>query len=128
MKLKVYCASCGALHEYTAEKPNFCQKCGTVFAHAQAQKTTPPIDTEEQHGQPKFDLQTMQGLDYELEALAGPQTGQTLGDILNGPQEKQWTDKELGIKGKRGRPKKVNKDQVLKDFAKEAGSLKQKPK
>jgi len=132
MKLKVYCVKCGALHEYVSEKPNFCQKCGAVFAHAKVQGITPSVDTEEQeenqNEQSTSISPTMTGLDYELEILSSQQTGPTLGELGGSPPEKRWTNKELGIKGKRGRPKKIKKDEVLKEFQKEAGALKQKPK
>ena len=67
-------------------------------------------------------------LDFEYEARTNQEAGPTFKDLMGAPPGKKWTDKELGIKGKRGRPKKTNKDQVQEEFRREAGSLKQKPK
>jgi len=119
MKLKMYCSKCGNANEYISEKPNFCQKCGYAFAHAQS------VPSPEENKQPScsYDIQEL-----DIEIITNKMNVPTLDDLLGAPEQK-WSNKELGIKGKRGRPRKLNKDQVQKDFRKEAGSLKkQKPK
>ena len=39
MSLKCYCSQCGKLHEYTLQKPQFCEACGNSFNQSFANKT-----------------------------------------------------------------------------------------
>ena len=127
MKLKIYCTKCGHANMYAAEKPNFCQKCGSAFAHANIESPQTPQTPEHKEDSMPFTSEGMTGLDVEI---IGDQRDKapTIEDLINSP-ERKWTNKELDIKGKRGRRKKFNKDEVQRQFQKEAGTIrKDKPK
>jgi len=109
---------------YASEKPNFCQKCGTAFAHANIESPQLPQTQQNEESSMPFTSEGMTGLDVEIDSQHGE--APTLEDLINSP-ERKWSNKDLGIKGKRGRPKKFNKDEVQQQFQKEAGSIRKKP-
>ena len=114
----MYCQSCGALHTYSTAKPNFCQKCGTKFAHATTATQEPiegqKVEVEEDTVRIPTNLQ---GLDVEITPWTNRNT-LTVGDLMKqggGPSE------DLG-----SRPG-PSQEQAVQEFQKEAGSLKQPP-
>ena len=69
--MNIYCQNCGQLHKYTAQKPNFCMKCGTGMSSAakapvQEVEQGLEIEVEEDIPQNKQDLfESIQKLDFD---------------------------------------------------------------
>ncbi len=123
--MKLYCQSCGIPHEYSIKKPNFCQGCGFQFNKSVAKAAEAPVvkpkfaiedlednyDGEEQ-SQPDS-VPDIKDLDVEIEV--SPQRGMKLGDIAGTAASSERFD--------RGNEASVSKEEFLKEFQREAGSI-----
>jgi hypothetical protein len=109
--MKTYCLKCGSSTSYAGEKPKFCSSCGSPLS-ASANKEIQPknyefhedlLDDEELND--KVDVPNMQGLDIEIEKTPSnkiiPQTPR-----VNAPQQ--------------------SSEQIMENFRKEAGTLRNK--
>lgn len=121
-KLKLYCQQCGSSHEYTLEKPRFCQKCGNGFGNTSSfskEKTiTEEIPQEEESKEESFNFEKIKKLEVNL--IINKPGGETIGNILSQPRiNSEYIDdfKEQRI------PKAK---EVLEEFKREAGSLRKK--
>ena len=130
--MKVYCPSCGTAVHYAGEKPRFCSKCGdpiSIYAKQKSQKKAPQkkykfsedIDIEED---PIEFVPQIDGLDIEIEPLHINKS--TLGQIMKStsqaPPDSSTFDQLA--------PTDTNqtKEEFLKQFEKEAGSIRPKKK
>ena len=120
--MKTYCTNCGFKVEYLAQqKPNFCPSCGNSFSGAVAQRDEEDESPEEEVSPLAVDS------DFELEfdIMERPKTANKLSDLAGTSSGSPEMSKP---KKGRGRPKKVNKEQVWKDFKQEAGGTPRKQK
>lgn len=112
---KVYCQKCGSPQSYTLERPNFCQKCGFSLGGKTSQASTE--ETEETSGF-ILDLEEL-----EVDIDVGPSRTQTIGGIVEStPQDYQSPD--MGVMPNTSKQKK----DIMKEFQKEAGSIRKKAK
>ena len=112
--MKTYCPECGTKMEYIAKKPKFCSNCGYAFAGASKPKPSyqESIETEEEV---VSDLPQISSLDVEIEVdkVQGVQFGSIIG-TASPPKEGDFPQAD---------PKaKVDTEQFLADFLKEAGT------
>lgn len=124
--MKLYCQSCGTPHEYSIKKPNFCQGCGFQFNKTIAKVAETPVikpkfaieadddddEYEEAQNQPDS-VPDIKDLDVDIEVT--PQRGIKLGEIAGtaGGSEKFERENESP----------VSKEDFLKEFKREAGSI-----
>ena len=125
--MNIYCQNCGQLHTYTAQKPNFCIKCGTGMsseAKAPVQEVEQglEIEVEEDIPQNKQDLfESIQKLDFES---AASRRTTKLGSLAGTYSEQ---DRALAKSNDpMPKAKRVNKKAFMEAFKKEAGSLRGK--
>ena len=125
--MNIYCQNCGQLHKYTAQKPNFCMKCGTGMsseAKAPVQEVEQglEIEVEEDIPQNKQDLfESIQKLDFES---AASRRTTKLGSLAGTYSEQ---DRALAKSNDpMPKAKRVNKKAFMEAFKKEAGSLRGK--
>ncbi len=125
--MNIYCQNCGQLHKYTAQKPNFCMKCGTGMssvAKAPVQEVEQglEIEVEEDIPQNKQELfESIQKLDFE--SAASRRTAK-LGSLAGTYSEQ---DRALAkANDPMPKAKRVNKKAFMEAFKKEAGSLRGK--
>lgn len=116
----MYCQGCGALHEYLKEKPNFCQKCGGQFAHAAVEGEKVEVSLGKGGSMAHMPI-NIKALDVEIE-LDQRRNTMTLGDLMKTVDPNSKQPAPLG-----DRPGKPEGTDVLKEFQREAGSLKQRP-
>jgi len=77
--LKLYCQSCGQVHAYTLQKPNFCQSCGTSLG-----STSSPSPDIKQQGILEVEESFENNLTaLECDFLDYTPTTQTLGSIMD---------------------------------------------
>ena len=117
--LKMYCQSCGALHAYGSDKPNFCTKCGTKFAHS---KVEAPIKGKsiKVEGETAYVPTDIQELDVEIEIDQHRNT-MTMSQLLS------TSDPNVPPTKLENRPGPPPGTDILKEFQREAGSIKQRP-
>lgn len=105
---KIYCSNCGNPIQYTDAKPNFCQKCGISLSGSKAQniiQAMPQIEIRESRP-------SLNNLNWEIE-IEKPK-GIKLKDLAKGEKaniDSRQTDESL------------SKEDFLKQFQKEAGTL-----
>jgi len=105
---KIYCSSCGNPVQYSDVKPNFCFKCGTNLGTGRPQviaQTEPEIEITEVR--PKIN-----NLNWDIE-IQKPK-GQKLKDLARGEKDNNFQPRDSEI---------LSKDKFLKQFQKEAGTL-----
>ena len=105
---KFYCSSCGNPIQYSDIKPNFCFKCGTNLVNGKPQiiaQIEPEIEIKETR--PKIN-----NLNWDIE-IEKPK-GQKLKDLVRG-------EKDAGFQPRDG--EQLSKEEFLKQFQKEAGTL-----
>lgn len=105
---KIYCSSCGNPVQYADVKPNFCFKCGTNLSTGRPQavaKVEPQIEVVE--SRPKIN-----NLNWDIE-IQKPK-GQKLKDLARG-------EKDNNLQPRGGED--LSKEEFLKQFQKEAGTL-----
>ena len=112
--MKTYCPECGTKMEYIAKKPKFCSNCGYAFAGASKPKPSyqESIETEEEV---VSDLPQISSLDVEIEVdkVQGVQFGSIIG-TASPPKEGDFPQVDPEAK--------VDTEQFLADFLKEAGT------
>jgi hypothetical protein len=107
---KVYCSNCGNAIQYSDVKPNFCQKCGTNLNSGRTQinaKPQPQIEIIEEVLRPKVN-----NLNWDIE-IEKPK-GIKLKDLAKGEKanfESRYNQED------------ISKEEFLKQFQKEAGTL-----
>lgn len=104
---KIYCSNCGNPIQYTDVKPNFCQKCGANIASGKIQIAAQPQIEIIQEVRPKVN-----NLNWDIE-IQRPK-GEKLKDLAKG--EKASIDRRLSDEN-------LTKEEFLKQFQKEAGTL-----
>ena len=105
---KIYCSSCGNAVQYSDIKPNFCFKCGTNLSTGKPQinaKIEPQIEIEEI--KPKIN-----NLNWDIE-IQKPK-GEKLKDLARGEKDKTFQPRDT---------EGLSKEEFLKQFEKEAGTL-----
>jgi ribosomal protein L37E len=125
--MKIYCRKCGAPTEYISARPKFCSSCGlSVSASEEKAKQQPEkpkpkrkdpiaaieIETEdfpEEGGVPSG----MDGLDVEIRTSEAH--GIKFGDILGSSEGSERFQREPD--------EQVPREQFLKEFKREAGSI-----
>ena len=113
--LKLYCAGCGGLNEYTLHKPKFCQSCGNSLSMtASASKSSLSEEKDPEN-------LTVNISSLEFETVTPPKRGQTIGDLmasadLNSPPPSPVEDLTPPIPA-------PSPEEVVKQFQKEAGTL-----
>lgn len=124
--MKTYCLKCGSGTSYAGQKPKFCSSCGNPLS-ASANKEIQPknyefhedlLDDEELND--KVDVPNMQGLDIEIEKT--PSNKITIGQIMEASSE---------VEGDIPQTPRVNapqqsSEQIMENFRKEAGTLRNK--
>lgn len=127
--MNIYCQNCGQLHKYTAQKPNFCTKCGTgMNSVAKAPVPTPQVEqaleleVEEEVPQNKQDfLSSIQKLDFD--SVASRRTNK-LGSLA-GTYSQQ--DRAMAKSNDpMPKAKRISKKAFIEEFKREAGSLRGK--
>jgi len=105
---KIYCSSCGNPIQYSDLKPNFCFKCGTNLGTGKPQivaKVEPEIEIKEVRSK-------INNLNWDIE-IQRPK-GQKLKDLARG-------EKDNNFQPRNG--EELSKEEFLKQFQKEAGTL-----
>ena len=122
--MKIYCQSCGYLHKYSSEKPNFCSSCGSglsVGTNPTSAKKT--IESEEDVPETKQQLATnLEKLSFDYQDFSSKKTnklGSLAGTFVG--DDGQRVKSEPMPKAKR-----VTKKAFLEEFKREAGSLRAK--
>jgi hypothetical protein len=117
-KLKMYCSNCGSQSLYSAEKPKFCQSCGSSFSDSIAKNVQTNEDTQihEEALDEDSDVKVpnMSGLDVEITKYESP--NETLGQIA-GTSSPQSTPR---TKGQNSSTK--TSEEILAEFQREAGT------
>lgn len=103
---KIYCSNCGNAIQYSDIKPNFCQKCGTNLGSGKTQIAAQPQIEIIQETRPKVN-----NLNWDIQ-IEKPK-GMKLKDLAKG--EKINFDSRHS--------EKLSKEEFLKQFQKEAGTL-----
>ena len=103
---KIYCSNCGNAIQYSDIKPNFCQKCGTNLGSGKTQTSAQPQIEIIQETKPKVN-----NLNWDIE-IEKPK-GIKLKDLAKG--------EKINIDGRQ--TDEVSKEDFLKQFQKEAGTL-----
>lgn len=104
---KIYCSNCGNVIQYADVKPNFCQKCGANIASGKIQIAAQPQIEIIQEVRPKVN-----NLNWDIE-VKKPK-GEKLKDLAKG--EKVNVDF-------RQTTENLSREEFLKEFQKEAGTL-----
>jgi len=104
---KIYCSNCGNAIQYSDIKPNFCQKCGTNLGSGKTQISAQPQIEIIQETKPKLN-----NLNWDIE-IEKPK-GVKLKDLAKG---------EKSNFEPRQNDENTSKEEFLKQFQKEAGTL-----
>jgi hypothetical protein len=104
---KIYCSNCGNPIQYSDIKPNFCQKCGANINSGKVQAVAKPEIEIVQEVRPRVN-----NLNWDIE-IQKPK-GQKLKDLARGEK-----DNNLQPRNTEG----LSKEEFLKQFQKEAGTL-----
>ncbi len=120
--MKVYCRKCGGPTEYTLNKPKFCAACGqSLFTSGSKNENIPPKQKVSEHTALPTEttdderVPDLAGLDIDIDVPRAQ--GYKFGDVLgSSPTEERWTNNNENIP-------KQSKEDFLKQFKKEAGSI-----
>jgi len=104
---KIYCSNCGNAIQYSDIKPNFCQKCGTNLASGKTQISAQPQIEIIQESKPRLN-----NLNWDIE-ISKPKSIK-FKDLAKG---------QISNVEKRGGESFDSKEEFLKQFQKEAGTL-----
>lgn len=107
--LKTYCSSCGNSIQYLEVKPNFCNKCGVNLSTGKVNQSPKPVVPE-------------------IEIIQRPNISSLNWDIeINKPKGSKLKDLAKGEKGsiytRSNDQENLTKEEFLKQFQKEAGTL-----
>jgi hypothetical protein len=128
--MKLYCPDCGQPNAYAAKKPNFCSGCGLSFATGeptqddpkpvQSQKISKNLEDLVEFEDDEF-TNKISGLEVDIQGYTRNSVtlGQVVEEAASSPEE---ITKPTPQKGTRKRLTKKAKEQVMKDFKKEAGT------
>ena len=125
--MKSYCPQCGGATVYSGAKPKFCSSCGnalSVLAQTEKQKNYvihEDIDIEQDPSE-QVNLGNINKLDIEIEPEKGTQV--TLGSLMESMEN--IPAPEGNMKFPRINTPKQNPKEVMKQFKKEAGTLRNK--
>jgi len=116
--MKIYCKKCGHPTDYTVNKPKFCSGCGQALSKASvAPKLAPVQEEESEEGEEEIEqLPQISQLDIEIEGdfqIKGFEFGSVLG---SNPSEQRYVNDTDGLPDQ-------SKEEILKQFKKEAGSI-----
>lgn len=118
--MKTYCTNCGFKIEYSVkQKPNFCPSCGYSFNGEPPSETQANQEVEEVDDEPAFSG-VDEGFELEVEIMPNSSASNKLSDLMGTSSGQENLKLPEGPK-KRGRPKKIDKEQVWEDFRQEAG-------
>lgn len=118
--MRLYCQSCGAPHEYSIKKPNFCQNCASPFggvaaATAKVEKAIAmENDYEDEEGEEADSIPDLKELKVDVDF--SQQKGVRLRDVVgtsSGPTAREGD----------GTTSDVPQGDFMKEFQREAGSL-----
>lgn len=122
--MRLYCQSCGAPHEYSIKKPNFCQNCASPFGgvaaatakveKARVVKIVVEDDDEDEGGEETDSVPDLKELKVDVDF--SPQRGVRLGDVAGtslGPTTRESD----------GMTNDAPQGDFMKEFQREAGSL-----
>ena len=104
---KIYCSSCGNPVQYSDVKPNFCFKCGTNLNTGKPQVVAQQIQPQIEEIRPKIN-----NLNWDIE-IERPR-GQKLKDLAKGQKDNNFQPRNT---------EELSKEEFLKQFQKEAGTL-----
>ena len=107
--LKTYCSSCGNSIHYLEVKPNFCNKCGVNLSTGKVNQPLKPVTPEIEIIQKP----NISSLNWDIE-INKPK-GSKLKDLAKGEKENVYT--------RDGDQSSLSKEDFLKQFQKEAGTL-----
>lgn len=123
--MKSYCLKCGGGTTYSGQKPKFCSSCGSPMsasANKEIQSKTKNYEfhedlIDEEEFEDKVNVPNIRGLEIEIQRT--PSNKITLGQIMETSAE---------VEGDISKTPKVNpsqqtSEQILEDFRKEAGTL-----
>ena len=121
--LKKYCTTCGRPTEYSSKSPVFCSSCGVTFGGktAKAKSRTKKADAEHEEDEDQYSdddsfSTDIKSLDFSVQKFDNPVS--TLASLAAlGEQE------STPIESPKNSPIEVDKEGFLRDFQKEAGSL-----
>jgi hypothetical protein len=116
--MKIYCQKCGNATEYSFDKPKFCSGCGSSFVIASSfiPKTAKPVikithnESEEEISVEK--VPHLDKLDFEINVNSAK--GIRLNNLI-GTHNGQATETTTFSS------QKINKEQAMEDFKREAG-------
>jgi len=118
--MKTYCTNCGFKIEHQAsQKPNFCPKCGTPLGNQSDANLQQDTQEEQPEENPERSLDLNEGFELDVEIMERPQQRNKLSDLMGTSNQRSPSSEKQ--KKRRGRPKKINKEEVWKDFKDEAG-------
>lgn len=116
--MKIYCPKCGNATEYSLQAPSFCSSCGNPFKGISSKaKVKKVIKTQASINQPPseiYDYSSLGSLDFNLKV--NKQNVHKLGDILGSDSDEDDYIRE--------KDSDYSKDNIEKDFFRDAGSLK----
>lgn len=126
--LKIYCSSCGLVHQYSLSKPNFCTKCGLSFNNIskntinKTNNSAALVEIEATDGQEADVLNVPKINNLDIEISSTKINPQKILDIVktSSPEEYEevidYNQNHLNI----------DNEKFLEDFAQEAGALRPK--
>ena len=125
--MKSYCPNCGGATVYSGAKPKFCSVCGnalSALAKNDKQKNyvvheDVNIDVEEELE--RLDISNMEGLEFEIEHSTNNKV--TFGEIMKAASDREM---EGNIDVPKTKGIKYNKNKVMKELKREAGTLRKK--
>lgn len=127
--MKIYCPQCGSPTTYAGVKPKFCSSCGNpLSALAKKEKEEQKnyeihedIDVEEDPSE-SLNLDNMNALQVEINYQQNNKVtfGQLMKDSANAE-----LDGDINFTEKQSAPQR-SPDQIMQDFQKEAGTLRNK--
>lgn len=124
--MKVYCQKCGSKVEFSANnKPKFCQNCGTSLSLG---SNVLKASNQEESDDEESDATSVPRLSkLEVEIQTDQIKGEKIGDMLGVAEGADLpTYSTFGKKQNRYPKAKQSKKEALKNFKKEAGSLRPK--
>ena len=127
--MKSFCPHCGAHMAYAGPKPKFCSSCGGSLNSFSTSHKKPEKEIDEDGNpnvpKPKSEESIPQIDNLEIEIQAHPPRANTLGQILETYSEVQPSPSSLNDASP-PTSVRISQEQFLKEFKREAGSLREK--